>query len=321
MRSLRAASRAAERDADRRRKQRAKENKLQEKADAIAEAASAVEDWGKYTSDLVSIHTDLADSINWRDIADQSCPIEPIKNDEHLVHAQQKLQKFKPSIFHIFKGGYAKILARLEKEVSEAPLRDEESYESAILNYRAALEDWEEDTRLAKQVLDGKEAALRQVVEEMQSFDDSSFAFEVDFSFKDKYVHAYPSVKGTEIVPSIRPKQLANGRLSETKMPVGQFNELYQDYVASVALKTAGDLFQVLPIENVYVTCKANLLDQSTGYQKPTPILSIMFVRSTFLKLNRAHLDPSEAMRNFKHEMRFSKTKGFSAIEALGEDV
>lgn len=100
-------------------------------------------------------------------------------------------------------------------------------------------------------------------------------------------------------------------------MPVGQFNELYQDYVASVALKVAGDMFQILPLQEVYVTCEAEMLNSMTGHKESTPILSVQFVRRTFERLNLKSIDPSDSMSNFNHVMSFSKTKGFSAIRPL----
>ena len=58
MRSIAAAARAAERDAKRRHKQN-------QKMQMIADSTSAVEDWENYVDNLVSIHTDMADMIDW----------------------------------------------------------------------------------------------------------------------------------------------------------------------------------------------------------------------------------------------------------------
>ncbi|HAD25243.1 MAG TPA: hypothetical protein DCF61_05865, partial [Alphaproteobacteria bacterium] len=107
---------------------------------------------------------------------------------------------------------------------------------------------------------------------------------------------------------------------SETKMPAGQFNELYQDYVCSVALKIGGDLFQILPLEEVYVTCQTHMLNTKTGYKELTPILSVQFVRPTFLSLNLSQIDPSDSLGNFNHVINFKKTKGFAAITPLKAD-
>lgn len=311
MRSIAAATRAAERDAQRRHKQN-------QKAQMIADSTSAVEDWESYVDDLVSIHTDMVDMIDWHSIAVQSRPSEPNLGSSHRQRAELALAEFKPSIFHAFRGGSAKLRSRLEAEIEDAAARDHQDYKDALADHAKAVAEWEDDTALAKRLVRGEMAAIKQVIEEMQSLSDTALVgTAINFSIGDNFVHAKPQVHGDDIVPSMRRKQLASGRLSETKMPVGQFNELYQDYVASAALKTAGDLFHILPLNEVYVTCTANMLNPQTGYQEWMPILSVQFVRDSFMRLNLSGIDPSDAMRNFRHAMKFSKTKGFAGIEPL----
>ncbi len=311
MRSITAASRAAERDAQRRYKQL-------EKAQMIADATSAVEDWENTLDSLISIHTDMADLIDWHSIANQPCPQEPYLQRIHQRQAEATLAKFKPSIFHAIRGGSAKLRTRLEMQLEEAAANDQKQYQDALTTHAQAVAEWEDDTSLARRLVQGEAAAIRQVIEEMQSLCDTALiGTGIEFSIGDNFVHAMPKVHGDDIVPSVRRKQLASGRLSETKMPVGQLNELYQDYVASTALKTAGDLFHILPLNEIYVTCAANALNPQTGYQEWTPILSVQFVRDSFMRLNLSAIDPSYSMRNFKHVMKFSKTRGFMAIEPL----
>ncbi|SFQ25840.1 hypothetical protein SAMN05216176_102159 [Nitratireductor indicus] len=311
MRSIAAAARAAERDAQRRHKQN-------QKMQMIADSTSAVEDWENYVDNLVSIHTDMADMIDWHKIAGQPRPSEPYQASDHRDRAEMALAKFKPSVFHAFRGGSAKVRSRLETQVEEAAARDQKLYQDALAAHAKAVAEWEEDTALAKRLVLGEAVAIRQVIEEMQSLSDTALVgTAIEFSIGENFVHARPKVHGDDIVPSMRRKQLASGRLSETKMPVGQFNELYQDYVASAALKTAGDLFHILPLGEIYVTCTANMLKPQTGHQEWAPILSVQFVRDSFMRLNLSGIDPSDSMQNFRHAMKFSKTKGFAVVEPL----
>lgn len=311
MRSIAAAARAAERDAQRRHKQN-------QKMQMIVDSTSAVEDWENYVDNLVSIHTNMADMIDWHKIAGQARPSEPYLASDHRDRAEMVLAKFKPSVFHAFRGGSAKLRSRLETQVEVAAARDQKLYQDARAAHAKAVAEWEGDTALAKRLVRGEAAAIRQVIEEMQSLSDTALVgTAIEFSIGQNFVHARPKVHGDDIVPSMRRKQLASGRLSETKMPLGQFNELYQDYVASVALKTAGDLFHILPLGEVYVTCTANMLNPQTGHQEWAPILSVQFVRDSFMRLNLSGIDPSDSMQNFRHAMKFSKTKGFAAVEPL----
>ena len=312
MRSIAAASRAADRNAQRRYKQ------LQ-KAQAIADSASAVEEWEDYVESLVSIHTNMAEVIDWNSVATTPRPVEPGLQRINQQRAETALAKFKPGIFDFFRGGSDKIRARLETAISEAIVVDETNYKNAKAAQIKAVAEWEEDQALAKGLLVGDAQAIRQVIEARQSMSDEALVgTAIEFSIADNFVHARLQVHGDDIVPKVRRKQSASGRLSESKMPISQFNELYQDYVCSAALKTAGDIFHILPLTEIFVTCTAHMLNRKSGHADWTPILSVHFVRTEFLKLNLSRLDPSDSMANFRHAMKFSKTQGFSEIVPLG---
>ena len=47
---------------------------------------------------------------------------------------------------------------------------------------------------------------------------------------------------------------------------------------------------------------------------KSIGIESVVFDRNTFEGLNLEAVDPSECFINFEHNMKFSKTKGFSSV-------
>jgi hypothetical protein len=288
------------------------------KAQVAEDSAAAVADWETYVDELVSLHTDLADAINWRALASQSKPMEPGPVTRRQQKAETAIAKFKSGIFDIFRGGTARRRSRLEAEFADARVRDNSEFEKANNAYRAELAEWEGDTELARRLIDGDAAAIKEVIEEALASPGKSLAgSSVSFSIGKGFIHAKPKVHTDEIVPSFRRKQLASGKLSESKMPAGQFNKLYQDYVASVALKTAGDLFHILPLDEVYVTCLAQMLNPKTGHKEQTPILSVQFVKPTFSTLNLAHIDPSDSMANFNHAMSFSRVKGFAPIEPL----
>lgn len=214
--------------------------------------------------------------------------------------------------------GQKKKRQQLEAALARASDLDASAYEEAKARYADELAEWEGDTRLARRLISGEGAAIGEVVTEFQSFSDEELiGSSIKFSFSDGFVHAKPEVHSEDIVPTVRRKQLASGKLSETKMPAGQLKELYQDYVASVALKVAGDLFRIIPVEEAYVTCMARMLNSQTGYQELLPILSVQFVRGTMKTLNLTHVDPSDSLSNFNHVMNFKKTQGFAPVTPL----
>lgn len=315
MRSLGAAARRMEREAQRRHKQAEKER-------ITSEASDAVDSWENYIDDLLSIHTDLAEYIDWHEMLDKPVPEKPNPSNKYETRAKKNLDDFKPGFFDFMKGGTSKRKKALDEALAAAPAKDKAANENALQEYEEALADWENDRSLAKRLVDGEAAAIHEVISEMQTMSTTDLlGSSVAFTIEDNFVHARPQVHSDEIVPNYRRKQLASGKLSQTKMPVSQFNELYQDYVASVALKVAGDVFQMLPIEEVYVTCESEMLNSKTGHIEATPILSVRFVRQTMERLKLNDVDPSDAITNFVHNMKFSKTKGFSRIEPIERAV
>ena len=59
------------------------------------------------------------------------------------------------------------------------------------------------------------------------------------------------------------------------------------------------------------------MLNTQTGHMESAAVLSVQFVRDTFEQLNLEAIDPSDSMRNFNHNMLFTKTKGFAVVEPL----
>lgn len=81
----------------------------------------------------------------------------------------------------------------------------------------------------------------------------------------------------------------------------------YQDYVCSVAIRIARDIFALLPVQKVIVHATNNGED----------ILSVCFDKETFSDLKFSFIDPSNVLRNFKCNMNYTESKGFTEIERL----
>lgn len=311
MRSIAAASKAANKEAERRHKANLKQQRIED-------AASAVVEWEDYIANLISVHVDLADAINWKAMASKQAPTKPTHSSTNQDKAQNSLDKFTPKFFDFLSGGSEKKKAKLVKKLQRSIEIDEANFKKSQRKFDKELKEWKQDTNLAKKLIDGDINAIKEVIQEMQTLmDQELIGSNISFQITESFIHAIPKVHGDDIVPNFRRKQLASGNLSETKMPKGDFNELYQDYVASVALKVAGDMFHILPNTEIYVTCVTSMLNSKTGHQEITPILSVQFVKETFKMLNLKNIDPSDSLENFNHNMNFKRTKGLQPVEAL----
>jgi len=67
----------------------------------------------------------------------------------------------------------------------------------------------------------------------------------------------------------------------------------------------------------VFIHGLAELVNPQNGHKEPQVVISVMIPRRTFETLNFSALDPVDCMRNFIHQMAFSKQRGFSPVKAL----
>lgn len=311
VRSVSAAMRRAERDSQRR-------YKLQQKENEKADSAAAVEEWQQFIREVTSLHSSHAERIDWEEIATRPKPIGNAPAYRQTLEAQQELDNFKPGKLDFLRGGTEKRRTKILALLEQAKQNDEAENTEKAKAHATAEAEWAADLALAQRVLQQEPAGIRDVISEYQSLsDDGLIGSSLSFTINDEFVHCVANVHDDSLIPNVRRKQLASGRLSESKMPLGEFNELYQDYVCSVAIRIAADLFAILPIAECYVTCQASMLNSRTGHLEDTPILSVFFVRETLSKLRLGNIDPSDALGNFVHQMKFKRTNGFERIEAL----
>ena len=90
-------------------------------------------------------------------------------------------------------------------------------------------------------------------------------------------------------------------------MDSSDYNTLLQDYICSMAIRVARDMFALLPISNTIVHA---LLNGDT-------ILSVNFDRATASKIKYGFIDPSDTVERFNHNMNFSESVGFLPVVRL----
>lgn len=82
---------------------------------------------------------------------------------------------------------------------------------------------------------------------------------------------------------------------------------LLQDFICSVSLRVAGDMFALLPVDHVLVH---TVLEGDT-------VFSVDFDRANYSKLNFSFIDPSNTATKFRSNMSFDEKKGFSPVNPL----
>ncbi len=172
---------------------------------------------------------------------------------------------------------------------------------------------------LQTRVLEGDVDAYYEVIEAVEPFAELvDFGSEFELGTDNpKLMVAEFNIKEEDVIPDTMVTLTEAGNVSEKKMTKTAYYEMMQDYVCSVMIRIARDMFALLPIDKVIVHAVDNALNTATGNQEEVTYVSVVFDRETFNKINLDAIDPSDSLSNFEYNMKFGKTTGFKPIVKL----
>jgi len=318
IRSYSAAVRRIERAQQRNAREAAKRFRIQQQQMEIQNAADAVSDYERYVDALKSVHKDVTDAIDWQQIHEEPASLEPVLSHDHETRAAQQLQSYKPSLLDKVFGSTEKKIKRLEALVESARQKDQHAFDLSYNEYVQQLEDHKRLHDIASGVLSNDPQAYRNAFEYFGPLDEiSELGSKAKIDFAPQHLTVGLHVNDETVIPNYVLSQTARGKLSKKDMPVSKFNELYQDYICSCVLRIARETFAYLPINLIVINAVSNLLDSSTGRPQEQAILSVCIYRDQLNNIHFDAIDPSDCMRNFKHNMKFGKTTGFAAVQPL----
>lgn len=322
LRSMQAASRRAERNAQRRHRELEKQHKEYAKMEALQQAAYEVEVYENRVELLLSVHRESTEKVDWLACAQRREPVKPQPQSRHESEAKAQREAYRPSLMSRLLKLEKRQIAKLTGLITAAAQQDEKANEEALRAWQAEHSEWLSDKNLAERLLKQDRQAKIDAIKLLDPFDDistlgSSITLKVN---PNGVVEAVLSVHGERVIPRETKSLLQSGKLSTKKMPIGQFNELLQDYVCSCTLRVGRELLAILPDDLVIVTATDSLLNSATGHTEELPLLSVAISRKTLDALNLDSIDPSDSMKNFVHQMAFKKTTGFAPVTALLAD-
>lgn len=170
--------------------------------------------------------------------------------------------------------------------------------------------------KLAEGVLAGDDESYLRVIEEMNPFIDLTeygSDFEVGITVDD-FLGVTFNVHIDEVVPTEVTTVLKSGKESMKPMSKTMRNALIRDYVTSTSFRVARDLFALLPVDQVVINAEETMVNPATGHDEEMTLLSVVFPRESFQKLNFKGIVPYEALANFEHAIDFKTTKGLSPV-------
>lgn len=319
LRSINSAVRQMERAAIRRQKEIERQRKYYEKMQELEQAAFEVSEYENHIERMTTLQKDCGPEYDWEAVLSKSAPKEPKNEKRHETHAAQRLDRYKPNLFAKVFGLVEKKKKALTEKVDMARKKDDQEFAGALQEYESKLNEHNEIRELSKKILEGNVEFYKKAVEELSPFDEIhnlGSQIEIQFMSSSK-VKVILGIHDEKVIPKKTKALLKSGKLSTKDTPKGQYHELYQDYVCSAALRIGRELFALLPIEDVIVSARGNILNSATGRLEEKPILSVLLVRETMETLNFLLIDPSDSMVNFKHNMSFKKTQGMSPVQDI----
>lgn len=173
-------------------------------------------------------------------------------------------------------------------EILVSPVPPDESYNQQMWSYYHSV---------ASKVLAGDIDTYLQIIYEVNPLDDL-------LMYGGNYEFGTDDSKKIEVEFDVNIDALSEAKQS---MSNAEYNLLLQDYVCSICIRIARDMFALLPIRNTIIH---TVLEGKT-------ILSVNFDRESLSKVKFGYIDPSETLRQFMHKMNFDEFVGFSPVSQL----
>ena len=267
---------------------------------------------------LRTIHTETDDPINWEALMENPPPYDRAKQavGPREAEAQQALAKFKPSFWDRLLRRTEHKRKELEQRVADARAEDARAYA-----------EWEKLQALAQRVMSGEQEAWLEAIQQMEPFSElEELGSDFAYSFRPDplanndttSLNVEFRIQPAKIIPHEWKKLTRSGKLSVSQMPVTQYYELEQDFVCSFILRVARELFNLLPLHLVYIHVTERRLNTAVGRVEPATLVSVRIERAVLESLHLHAVDPSDALSNFTHRMKFLKTRGFQPIDRIG---
>lgn len=258
---------------------------------------------------ITTLHLDedYPRGVDWNEVLKEEEPFRQGEDGPFTKEAKEVLAASKPGFFKKLFGGGTQ-LKELEKEVLLARKKDEE-----------LLASWNNNKVLAEKILHEDKNAYIEALEELKLSEElSAYIRKIDFSYADSdSLNADIVLSIDDFIPEEYKALTPTGKLSVKSYSKTDYYEITSRFVSGIVLRTARNLFNLLPIEDVFINVVEMEKSKYGGQEIEELILSIFIDRKTLDQMNMENLNPFEALNNFRHEVSFVKTKGFNKIDKL----
>lgn len=217
--------------------------------------------------------------------------IEPVvqENNNTEVHTESTGNAHMPSI-QLTENGIRNIHKTSDDsvewtEIISSPTPPDDTYNREMWSYYHSV---------AKNILSGDIDTYLEVIYTVNPLDDlleygSKFEFGTDDPLK------------IEVEFTVNESVISNIKATKSNT---EYNNILNDFVCSMCIRIARDMFALLPIKNVIV--HADLFDNT--------VISVNFDRSTMSKIKFGYIDSSDTILKFKSNINFNEETGYMPV-------
>lgn len=279
---------------------------------------NAVLNYNNYIQSLLCIHKECAETPIPEKFPASAEPKLPVRQSLNQDIAEQELSSYAPTVLDKVLGQSKKKISNLMKNTEQAKRYDDLIYNAALREFRNDHQKWIRIQRITGGIREGNTAAFDEAIEFFEPFLPLiRLGAELRCESFTEHIIAHLYLHTLGMIPDYLVSQAASGKVLKTKMPESRFNEICHHHVCACALKIGRELFNLLPVRDVYVNAYVHIPENKHGGAKDKVVLSVKFTRDELLQINFSQHTPPEHIANFEHQMEFSVITGFSGVRTL----
>ncbi len=260
---------------------------------------------------LMNLHqeADYEENIDWDNWANQQPPF--VKGTSGPFE-QDALKQIKQS-----SGGFFQRLFHGGNKTQESQLLQAEAVEKDLQLYKT----FENMQMLAGIIKTGGKEEFLQGLENLKlSILLEEYVDTMDFSYTDEdSLKVDMTVLVEDFIPKDYKTLTSTGKLSVKTYTKTDYYQIVSQFVSGLTIKTARNLFHLLPIEDVFINVLEKKEDELSKRLETNLILSVYIKRDQLEGIKDFEVDPLNLITTFPHEVKFVPTRGFKPISPLDE--
>ncbi len=260
---------------------------------------------------LMNLHqeADYEENIVWDDMEKQQPPFVKGTPGPYELEALEQVKKNS--------GGFFKKLFNREGKSQANQLLQVEAKEKDLQLYKT----YENMQMLASKLKKGTKEDYLQVLEQLKLSDLlENYVDTMDFSYTDEdSLKADMVISVEDFIPKEYKTLTPTGKLSVKAYTKTDYYQIASQFVAGLTLKTARNLFYLLPIDDVFINVYEKRVDELSKRKENSLILSVYLKRGLMGEIKDFGVDPFDLVTTFPHEVKFVPTRGFKTISPLDE--